>query len=369
MKRGRSKSISPRRFYGQAQKTRRLSAPKASTSPLAFGKTVARVARSKSVPTRSPTRTMKKKKWIVKSPADGTLSHSYTTYGKPSTKKSFKYMQHLTGQQKNQDQGAGQAIGETGKQSIWAYDVKGMSGEFISLLQQSVQQNATDPLISVAVNNYSEYLLSMEGYRLDVMITNSSDFPHNVEILDLVAKKDIPSNPGYRFNPIETWERGLQQQQKGSATAPPSGYFRQYLFNDPTSSIEFNKYWKIVNRTKVEMAAGRTHRHVFNNNTGRVLTKDAMYGSVGADGGSTGYWRGISTSMLVLLNGVPVANIQNGEATTSAAELIYRASTTVKYRGLVRTPKSYKQIASLPNISIANERREATSIVEDEDTP
>lgn len=360
------KRISPNQFYGNAMSVRPSKRAKNSTikmalsvkKPIQRSKIASKVARA-----LSRTRTRVKRRRTIKSPADGTLSHSYTQAGKKRNSSVFKALKPLTGLQTVVDQVVGTVTGSSGEQLVDATAPLGTTTQLLDRLVSGLQINGETP-VSFSNNNYASQMLSSEGQKMDYMVTNSSDFPVIVTILDLAVKQDIPDSPS--FTPASLWEEGVKQKQKGSATAAPAGLFREYLFSHPLQSASFNKYWRIVNSTKVEMAAGRTHRHIFNYVGGRCISKDILWQADSAN--TVGYWKDITTAMLILYNGVPIVN-NEGTGSTSVPEIIVRYSTQVRYRAMARTPKLYNQFGTLSSISIANQRRQATEITEDEDTP
>jgi len=361
------------RGYGSTSRYTAYNKSKPKAKAMVVAKGPIRITKGKvlsGVKGRTPVRTTtRSRNRLIKSPPGGTLSHSYTKAGQPSKSKFTKLMKPLSGLQTITVQAANKFTGTTGEQYVFETGVSPITNDMNSWLSTIQQIDAAEFVFTPSDRNLSELLLSLEGTKIDYFMTNASDFPVHVTILDLVAKKDVPDasvGASTYFSPQSTWERGIAQQQKGDAAAPVQGQFREFLFQSPTRSIEFNKYWKIVGRRYVEMAAGRSHRHVFNWRGGRVLTKDEIHGAMTAN--TVGYWRGITCDTLILYNGVPVAGPE-GVATTSAAEVIYRTCYTYAFRGMHRTAKFTQQNGFLANITVAQQTRQATEIVEDEDTP
>lgn len=315
------------------------------------------------------TRTKTKSQKIIRSPGDGTLSSSYGTHGKPVKTNYSRTVRALCGRQTILEQYTAVFNGAMGEQGVLAlptfFTTGNISGMFFQAIRMYTDSNTFNPIEAVSNTSaaFGNARLIFEGSKRDSMYTNASDFPCFVTILDLVFKKDIPQ-AGTNYAPAELWKRGYDDLQKSSTGPPsyPAGVPQEYPFMYPTNSAEFNKYWKVCKVTRVQMAAGRTHRHVYEHKQGRIIKHDEIQQAIRLT--DNGYWKDVTTSVLVLVNGVPVVNsLDANQVSLSKPELLYREAVTHYYRGIAVTPKFNAQNGVLP--SFATAKLQATEITEE----
>jgi hypothetical protein len=115
----------------------------------------------------------------------------------------------------------------------------------------------------------------------------------NCEVIlyDCVARKDLP-DASITANTDTSWSQGLLDEASGAnAVLVPGGI--------PFDSQIFNTYWKVMNTTRMTIAAGAIHTHVIE------FAPHCMMGSEYATRTAGGY-QDLTYSCLMVLKGQPV---------------------------------------------------------------
>lgn len=94
--------------------------------------------------------------------------------------------------------------------------------------------------------------LVLHSIKAELLFTNSSSSNSAITIYDIVARKDA-GNANVNL-PSQAWRYGVDQA---------GGAADDYLIvgSEPTESVAFNQFYKIVQRKRVSMAPGQLHRH------------------------------------------------------------------------------------------------------------
>lgn len=94
--------------------------------------------------------------------------------------------------------------------------------------------------------------LVMHSIKAELLFTNSSSSNSAITIYDIVARKDA-GNANVAL-PSLAWQYGVDQA---------GGAANDYLVvgSEPTESVAFNQFYKIVQRKRINMAPGQLHRH------------------------------------------------------------------------------------------------------------
>jgi len=165
-----------------------------------------------------------------------------------------------------------------------------------------------------------------ESLISELNMTNSQSSGIEMEIYDIVCKRDVPTNNVILVN-------GTQQGTLAAANGPPLywGYgvqagngaqqpYYQYLGSSPYDSQFFRDYFKTLRRTRVFLPQGATHRHVVNLSPNKIMD-ETLYNSTVMWG-----FKGLTVYTMVVIKGLPVsrtfeADFNNGATTTDSVFL------------------------------------------------
>ena len=140
------------------------------------------------------------------------------------------------------------------------------------------------------------YLESVTG---EMLMSNSSLATQYVDIYDIVRKRDCGLAPGgvlVTGDPIMSWKYGVSDQDP----AGPNLTDYQAVTSKPTDSRLFNDYFTVVQKSRVGLAAGATHRHRVNYAINKVIDTELLNRANGDLAGYTVY-------TMVVINGQPAS--------------------------------------------------------------
>lgn len=151
------------------------------------------------------------------------------------------------------------------------------------------------------------YRFCVESFTVECLLTNTTNAPLELEIWDLVLKKDIqavmtytqPTLGSYTLldTPDQYWKQGsLIDAGLAPATSPPNSTF---LGSSPYDQQLFRDYFKQVKKTIVMLPQGACHRHLVTRKTNRVI--DDAFLRQGAISGH----KGLTTYTMFNVKGFP----------------------------------------------------------------
>jgi len=172
---------------------------------------------------------------------------------------------------------------------------------------------------------------SLQG---ELLFTNATNMACEIEIYDIVAKRDINYEMNYRIpssgaafpwpqsTPVGAWEIGVSLGNNEGTLLSPR--LSQYIGCSPYDSQVFKDYFTVKKRTLVQMPLGAVHRHTVNISpnkliSGSLYNNDLTYG-----------WKGLTTWTMWVVKGYPVATTE-GEATTASCEMLCVQSVRTKF--------------------------------------
>ena len=120
-----------------------------------------------------------------------------------------------------------------------------------------------------------------------------------------------PSSSGEHAGAIaqDMWEMGLKDAQINNT--PTVGLNNFNLVGCvPTESHKFNRFWRIVKRTTVEIGPGRSHEHVFNHKLDYLLDTETI-ATDGAEHGAICI-KGLTTFTFLVVRGQVVDDSNTG---------------------------------------------------------
>lgn len=177
----------------------------------------------------------------------------------------------------------------------------------------------------------------VKGLVEEYILTNATNAGVEVDIYDIVCKRDIPFNLTFNANsyiygavpsPDAYWATGLNAQQNlnpGTGMLPDPQPF-QMLTTKPTDSHLFNDYFRITKKCRVMMAAGASHKHLLNISVNKYIDQ---YLTNAQTAGLKGY----STYTMFVVAGMPL-QVVGGDSTyisTSSVAINMVRSQRIKY--------------------------------------
>lgn len=173
------------------------------------------------------------------------------------------------------------------------------------------------------------YLQSTTGTSL---ITNSSDFAIELDIYELIPRKDSAQDPLY------CWATGLTNIQAGVTT----GLSPTNVGSKPTSSPMFNHFWKIDAVYHVNFAGGGVHKHIFSHNYNKPVSRE-MHISPNS------YYKGFTKVMMYVVKGYPVhSSVDSTKVDLSDTAIDVMTYWTYKYRYMlpIKTKMAFTDIVT-----------------------
>lgn len=175
------------------------------------------------------------------------------------------------------------------------------------------------------------------GVKVEYILTNSTNMPVEMDIYDIVCKRDLVAPnlsffnqaTGYTYtatnSPDAYWQTGLNAQQGFDPAAPIDPQPNNMLTAVPTDSKLFNDYFSIRKKTRVMMAAAAAHKHSVNINVNKYIDEYLTNTTIGA-------LKGYTTFSMFVVAGFPVIKSDTGVTTTNAAALNVVKSERIKFK-------------------------------------
>lgn len=138
------------------------------------------------------------------------------------------------------------------------------SGQELTLWATNAALTSFNTQLGPATGRKS-YRLAVKGYGLEYLYTNQSPNTIILTHYDCISKITKP----IRSQTINDWTNGLADQNPTSGTSGTAN--ASFPGQCPTASKLFNITWHIVKKVMIELAPGRSHRHVFNMKCNRIV--------------------------------------------------------------------------------------------------
>lgn len=181
----------------------------------------------------------------------------------------------------------------------------------------------------------------IDSAQCELLITNSSLASSYVEIYDIARKRDANKTEFVATqNPLEAWKQGEWDATQGAS----SDY--QFMRASPFDSQIFKDFFKVVKRTRVELAQGASHRHA-------VLLKPNHLVNASLPQFVDGDYAGLTMYTMVVFYGQPASvTSETGPAvvTTAQIALDFVGCARYKYSWIEDTTLSVYQTDSLSTL-------------------
>lgn len=195
--------------------------------------------------------------------------------------------------------GASGATSGYGAQGIANMNFQCTAGDLYSMYERAI--TTTTGFNSAAlVNLYTvNKRLWQAGVESTSLISNASASAGVLYIYDLLCRQDRADSPTF------SWEAGLDQ-------ASGLQLVNHTMFNcKPTQSPSFNRQWKVLKCTRVELPTGATHQHFFKHKLKTMVPFQKVWDYNNIGGLTT--IKGFTTCQMIVWHGIP------GDSVTTAA--------------------------------------------------
>lgn len=115
----------------------------------------------------------------------------------------------------------------------------------------------------------------IDGYSVDMVMTNCTTQTVNVKILDIMPRRDIPVGTVAKQDPYQAWFRGLAMTNITGSQAN-TFYGNEgtvTLGSTPYRSIMFTEHYKVIKQTQFQLSPGGNHRHCIKHTLNTILPK------------------------------------------------------------------------------------------------
>jgi len=131
----------------------------------------------------------------------------------------------------------------------------------------------------------------LEAYLSDIAFTNLSTSTVELELYDVVCRKDLPLINPILIGGVGTFNVGsypadyiVQGLAAAQGNASPAVQSAMLIGSSPFDSPWFNEYFKVVKRTICQLSAGAGHRHQVSLKPNRLVKEEAVSSpATGAD--------------------------------------------------------------------------------------
>lgn len=144
-------------------------------------------------------------------------------------------------------------LSETGRQAAYMLDSLLDSTEILDIYNRAIRTTLPYFNAADASTTARNKILWGCSFETEYLFTNHSPGCCVLDIYDIICKKESAA----LYTPILLWQAGLDQQQ-GTGAVPTYKYYG----SRPQDSSAFNRVYKILRKTEVELHTGRSHKHV-----------------------------------------------------------------------------------------------------------
>ena len=182
-------------------------------------------------------------------------------------------------------QGASGSInGPIGQQNIT------LLGQWNSIADTQQMSTLTFANAAAAVTGQNPTRFCVQSLQAEVQLVNSSTASTQVDIYDIVCRRDVPILASAVYNastPQAAWMSGVELQ---STLSDPGGSPQAYIIGSlPTDSQLFKDYYKVIQRKTVLMGPTAQHTHKFSIRTNKEFDRNMLSTMNGTMSGLKGY--------------------------------------------------------------------------------
>lgn len=203
--------------------------------------------------------------------------------------------------------------------------------------------------VTTADNAYANVRVLMEKFSGKLFITNTCNFPINITLFLVRAKRAMASLEAAGFEKPFTdfFAKGIQDVNETSTSVTSSR-----LGITPGYSPMFKDNWEIEKKTKIKLGVGQDHEHSFNVYINKVYKGNEIRGKASGDGvpGWT-FW------FAYILHGITANDgTTGGNVGIAPAQFSYTGFINYKCRKMVNDIQTHKGISTTFNTLADPER-------------
>lgn len=161
----------------------------------------------------------------------------------------------------------------------------------------------------------------LESFTGSLQMSNASAAAVTMTIFDCIARRDVASTNVY--SPQIAWTSGVTDEGVANGA--------NQVGSLPFESDLFTQFYKVVKSTKVILASGECHKHVFNMEPNQLLHHEYI---TQYSASNTGIYRDLSYFPLVVFSGMPAHDSTTKTSVSSAPvnlDTIFEVSYAFKY--------------------------------------
>lgn len=203
---------------------------------------------------------------------------------------------------------------------------------------------------STVVNNFNTQRLFVKRVTTNLNITNPENYQISLTIYDCICRRDGGGNVYY---PNSAWAEGLNDETYASGGTYVTPNYT-VVGATPFESNLFCKFWKVQKITHTKLAGGQFHTH-----RGTWAPRRLVDNEMVQNGGNLCY-KGLTTSILIVISGAPVTSTA-GPVTTQRAKALITWDKTYDYGFISQNTTSMTQsnfFVTSPAPTIMNEAQE-----------
>jgi len=174
------------------------------------------------------------------------------------------------------------------------------------------------------------YRLLLKSIVGNVTIANACTAPVELDIYDIVLKRDLPLALQWKQNnntwtipqcyPDSMWAEGSYQNNNTINTGGSAQSAN--IAASPFDVTVFNEFFKVKRKTRVLLTQGGVHRHSIVSNVNKIIDS-VMFNQVSNASMTTptsGFlgWKGVTTFVMVVQKGLPISDATNAANVTTS---------------------------------------------------
>jgi len=165
----------------------------------------------------------------------------------------------------------------------------------------------------------------LENYSSEMLFANATNVSCELEIYDLVLKRDVKNNESYQQDlsggstvliqwsgqPTQAIQAGISNATGSQPDTPPYNY--TLIGSVPSDSLIFSQYFTVAQRKLVQLPQGGCHRHMVKQQLNKVVSRSDL-SRTGAYG-----WKGLTCFTYYRVRGYPVSSAEDGANITTSS--------------------------------------------------
>lgn len=297
--------------------------------------------------TRTVTRRGRPRKFVPPNVYPGPGGQSRLVHSKSNPDKLSKHIfKQFIGKNTTSDQSASFSQSTIGRQATATVAELFTLQDFQQMKNQVLPVEPSNPENDITINNTSAKSAKFfirKAYSV-LHLKNQSNISQKCVILDILCKRDAPNYSAATNveTPLSAWLQGVYADLNQSGLAN-----QQIVGNWPTMSDEFNRYYKIIKKTKLHMEPGFFHEHRIKYNVNKVFNSSTV------DNLTNKNVKGWTLTTMIIHYGTLANDTVTNAVTYAPAKIDFAISKSYVYQYMLNNYNTLKQntthITTVPN--------------------